>query len=727
MYVCQYCRPILNDNKIPSRCILNGLMTESLPAELSNLDALSRQLIQRAKAFQTIVRLGTYTAKVPRYNSLKACKGIMFFLPLPLKKTLETLGDVNPGNYSLSQRGDIDPHVPLPDPELYIMVNGIPSEKKVIWRSIVDVNTVKGAIQKLREINWLYKDVDDTSIDNVAKQVIKSADSATSTMLVKASKEDVSSFQSYTIRTLNQKQSTLSDIEQYKLLSINEDVLNNRQKFLDVMCFPHLFPSGRFGEFHTRDVKISSSEYAKSRLLNKDSRFRKDPQYVFFLLWQKELRQLSAGVYNLMKRTQQQRMSVQLFLDKVSHSDESVEANVSTIFQSIRGTKQYWYLRSSELRCMLREWGTPTLFLTFSCAEYESPEIENYLKKVNQVPENYPVGKLCCEDPISVSRKCSLKFHAIFNTVILKGQVLGKVEHYFFKKEYQTRGAPHYHVVLWLQGAPVIGKDQPKLVLDWIEQRITCRIPEVETNPDLHRLVTRYQMHKCSNYCKRKAKYHGAFVTRCKFGFPREVTDTSSLNSVEDCLKSRKKIYHLPRAEQETRVNDYNPLLLLLWKANMDIQFIAESSLALTHYVTGYVTKAERSNMQDLWQEIGSNKSVYSRLWSFGIRSLRSRECGLYEASDLLLGDHLCEKSDTIQWIDATFPHKRKCRLKDHSKLQELGKMIQIQLISLKRVLLTHTTHKGQKKWRRFAFMILSKTMQSAETTIQDSASITDL
>ena len=335
MYVCQYCRPILNDNKMPSRCILNGLMTEPLPAELFNLDALSRQLIQRAKAFQTIVRLGTYTAKVPRYNSLKACKGTMFFLPLPLKKTLETLGDVNPGNYSLSQRGDIDPHVPLPDPELYIMVNGIPSEKKVIWRSIVDVSTVKDAIQKLREINWLYKDVNDTCIDNVVKQVIESAESATSTMLVKASKEDVSSFQSYTIRTLNQKQSTVSDIEQYKLLSITEDALDNQQKFLDVMCFPHLFPSGRFGEFHTRDVKISSSEYSKSRLLNKDSRFRKDSQYVFFLLWQKELRQLSAGVYNLMKRTEQQRMSVQLFLDKLSHSDESVEANVSMIFQSI--------------------------------------------------------------------------------------------------------------------------------------------------------------------------------------------------------------------------------------------------------------------------------------------------------------------------------------------------------------------------------------------------------
>ena len=181
-------------------------------------------------------------------------------------------------------------------------------------------------------------------------------------------------------------------------------------------------------------------------------------------------------------------------------------------------------------------------------------------------------------------------------------------------------------------------------------------------------------MHKCSKYCKRKVRYSEAYVTRCKFGFPRDICEVGSLSSVDDCLKSRKRIYLLPRTEQETRVNDYNPLLLMMWKANMDVQFIAESSLALSHYVTGYVTKAERSNMQDLWQEISSNKSVYSQLWSFGIRSLRSRECGLYEVSDLVLGEHLCEKSDTVQWIDATFPHKRKRRLKDHNKLQELGK-----------------------------------------------------
>ena len=106
--------------------------------------------------------------------------------------------------------------------------------------------------------------------------------------------------------------------------------------------------------------------------------------------------------------------------------------------------------------------------------------------------------------------------------------------------------------------------------------------------------------------------------------------ENAKLNPVTDSLKSRSKIYQLARAESETRVNDYNPLLLLLWKTNIDIQFVAESSLALAHYVSGYVTKAEKSSVQEIWQEVSDNKSIYSQLWSFGVWSLHPRECGLY-------------------------------------------------------------------------------------------------
>ena len=104
----------------------------------------------------------------------------------------------------------------------------------------------------------------------------------------------------------------------------------------------------------------------------------------------------------------------------------------------------------------------------------------------------------------------------------------------------------------------------------------------------------------------------------------------------------------------------------------MDLQYIGESSLAIAQNITGYMTKTEKSNMQDLWQEVSTHSSFYSKIWLFGIRWLRSRECGFYEASDLLLGDHLCEKSTTIKWMDVSPSHNRKRRLRNHSKLVEI-------------------------------------------------------
>ena len=100
---------------------------------------------------------------------------------------------------------------------------------------------------------------------------------------------------------------------------------------------------------------------------------------------------------------------------------------------------------------------------------------------------------------------------------------------------------------------------------------------------------------------------------------------------------------------------------------------MAESTGAVCTYITGYITKAEKSHMQETWEAIASEKSIFSRLFSFGVRSLRSRECGLYEASDILLGDHLFSKSIGIQWVNVNQPENRKRRLKKYSQLQSMA------------------------------------------------------
>ena len=55
LYICTNCKTIINNDKVPGHCVLNGLQCEPIPNELKNLDPLSLQLIQRAKCFQTVV------------------------------------------------------------------------------------------------------------------------------------------------------------------------------------------------------------------------------------------------------------------------------------------------------------------------------------------------------------------------------------------------------------------------------------------------------------------------------------------------------------------------------------------------------------------------------------------------------------------------------------------------------------------------------------------------
>ena len=223
-------QPTIKKNRIPNRCILNGLQSEPLPDELKGLDTFSTQLIQLAKCFQTVVRLGTYTAKVPIYNS---CKGTVFYLPLPVEKTIKTLSDAQ----------DFRPKN-LPDPELLVILNSEATKTKKIWRTLVDVKKVQAAFDKLKDINWLYGNLDDQSLDDVAKKVVETANCATSTMVEEATDEDILGFQSYTIQNMNSNLNKGSDIQQYKMTHVREDSLDNRQMHLDVMCFPTLFPNG---------------------------------------------------------------------------------------------------------------------------------------------------------------------------------------------------------------------------------------------------------------------------------------------------------------------------------------------------------------------------------------------------------------------------------------------------------------------------------------------------
>ena len=68
-------------------------------------------------------------------------------------------------------------------------------------------------------------------------------------------------------------------------------------------------------------------------------------------------------------------------------------------------------------------------------------------------------------------------------------------------------------------------------------------MPNKESDRDLHALVRRYQLHKCSDYCRRKRKQGKTFVTHCKTGFPRQPCNSAAVHNVNEKVKTYQKIY----------------------------------------------------------------------------------------------------------------------------------------------------------------------------------------
>ena len=67
--------------------------------------------------------------------------------------------------------------------------------------------------------------------------------------------------------------------------------------------------------------------------------------------------------------------------------------------------------------------------------------------------------KLLQKDPVTCSRYFEHRVQEFLNT-ILKGdcEPIGKVKDYFYRVEFQQRGSPHIHMLVWIENALILEK-----------------------------------------------------------------------------------------------------------------------------------------------------------------------------------------------------------------------------------------------------------------------------
>ena len=70
------------------------------------------------------------------------------------------------------------------------------------------------------------------------------------------------------------------------------------------------------------------------------------------------------------------------------------------------------------------------------------------------------------------------------DVILSDAKPLGTVIHYFYRIEFQQRGSPHAHGVLWIKDAPHPEKNSPNDIATFVDKYVTCSLPS-ETDPVL--------------------------------------------------------------------------------------------------------------------------------------------------------------------------------------------------------------------------------------------------
>ena len=118
---------------------------------------------------------------------------------------------------------------------------------------------------------------------------------------------------------------------------------------------------------------------------------------------------------------------------------EELENDMSTVFSRLRNTKQFWRIPRNNLNCMVDYYGALTWFLTLSPAEWLWPDLNK--PKFDKLP----TSQLISLDPVNASKFIDNKFHAMFDFLCSSDNPIGKITHYFGRREYQSRGTQHFH------------------------------------------------------------------------------------------------------------------------------------------------------------------------------------------------------------------------------------------------------------------------------------------
>ena len=130
---------------------------------------------------------------------------------------------------------------------------------------------------------------------------------------------------------------------------------------------------------------------------------------------------------------------------------------------------------------MIRQLSLPTWFMSLSAADTRWTDLLKMLAKLNDGIEYsekelehltwQEKTKLVQKDPVTCSRYFDHRVQEFLNTVLKSScEPIGKLLDFFYRVEFQQRGSPHIHMLVWIENAPTLETHSEEEIVQFVDQ-----------------------------------------------------------------------------------------------------------------------------------------------------------------------------------------------------------------------------------------------------------------
>ena len=259
-----------------------------------------------------------------------------------------------------------------------------------------------------------------------------------------------------------------------------------RDTYSEELAYPGIFLGQKRPEDKQRLVSAYYSEICKSELKRSDRRAAMCVENIFFKTKKLQMRILLRKSQIALRKRKQGNQTItagqlkqQGGLERLIHHDKGYK-----FLRALRGSPPYFEKAKKDLFAMIRQLGPASLFCSFSSAETKWINLLRILGKLVDHKdytdielENLDWNEKCRliqSDPVTCARHFDFQFNTFLKQFLMSNYApLGKIQDWFYRVEYQQRGSPHIHMLIWLEGAPVFGVDKNEDMTSFIDQIIT--------------------------------------------------------------------------------------------------------------------------------------------------------------------------------------------------------------------------------------------------------------